>query len=175
MVNQQIVIVGFMGTGKTTVAREVGIKLNCPIVDLDAVITERENRSPAEIIEQDGEEQFRKIETQLLREVLEREPASIIAVGGGAWTLAANRQLIAKRGALSVCLNAPFELCWKRIEAGRESRPLARSRELAEQLYLERQPIYNLADAVVPISESEGSSEIATKLLNAILRLPRRT
>ena len=168
--NQQIVIVGFMGTGKTTVAHELGRKLNCLAVDLDELITRRESRSPSEIIEQDGETEFRRLEAQLLGEVLEEERARIIAVGGGAWTIAANRQLIADRGALTVWLDADFELCWKRIEAGREVRPLARSREMAQQIYGERRPVYELADARVIVSESDSAAEIATKVANEILR-----
>ena len=168
--NQQIVIVGFMGTGKTTVAHELGRKLNCLVVDLDELITRRGSRSPSEIIEQDGEDEFRRFEAQSLREVLEEERARIIAVGGGAWTIAANRQLIAERGAFTVWLDADFELCWKRIEAGREVRPLARSREMAQQLYGERRPVYELADARVTVSEGDSAAEIATNVANEILR-----
>jgi shikimate kinase len=168
--NQQIVIIGFMGTGKTTVARELGRKLNCLAVDLDELIARRESRSPSEIIEQDGESAFRRIEAQLLCEVLEEGRADIIAVGGGAWTIAANRQLIAERRAISVWLDADFELCWKRIESGNEARPLARSREMAERLYGERRPVYELADARVTVSESDSAAEIATKVSNEILR-----
>ena len=168
--NQQIVIIGFMGTGKTTVAHELGRKLNCRAVDLDELITRRESRSPSEIIEQDGENEFRRIEAQLLCEVLKEEGARIIAVGGGAWTIAANRQVIAERGAFTVWLDADFELCWKRIEAGREARPLARSREMAQQLYGERRPVYELADARVAVGESDSAAEIATKVGKEILR-----
>lgn len=170
MTNQQIVIIGFMGTGKTTVARELGRLLDCPALDLDELITRRESRSPSEIIEQDGEDKFRRIEAQFLAEVLKEERARIIAVGGGAWTIAANRQLIAERGAFTVWLDADFELCWKRIEAGREARPLARSREMAQQRYGERRPVYELADARVTVSESDSAAEVATKVANEILR-----
>ena len=64
MTNQTIVIIGFMGSGKTTVGSELARLLNCRAVDLDSWITEREQRSPAEIIEQDGEAAFRRIETR---------------------------------------------------------------------------------------------------------------
>jgi shikimate kinase len=168
MIDRQIVIIGFMGTGKTTVARELARKLNCSAVDLDELITTKNGRRPGKIIEQDGETAFRQIETQLLREVLKQERTRIIAVGGGAWTIAANRQLIAAGGAFTVWLDAPFELCWARIEAGREGRPLARSRELAERLYVERRPVYQLAAARVPISAGESVSETATKILRAL-------
>lgn len=167
--NPQIVIIGFMGTGKTTVARELGRKLNCLAVDLDELITRSEGRSPNEIIQQDGEEKFRELETQALRGVLGEGPR-VIAVGGGAWTIAANRQVIAEHEAVSVWLDAPFELCWKRIEVGAQVRPLARSREPAERLYSERRPVYELADARVVVSENENAEEIATRVADAILQ-----
>ena len=158
-----------MGTGKTTVAHELGRKLNCLAVDLDELISRRESRSPSEIIDQDGEGEFRRIEAQLLSEVLKAR-GRIISVGGGAWIIAANRQLIAKRGAFTVWLDADFELCWKRIEAGSEVRPLARSREMAERLYGERRPVYQLADLRVTVAEGDSAEEIATKVSNEILR-----
>lgn len=79
----QIIIIGFMGTGKTTVAFELARKLNCRAIDLDDLITQREKRSPKEIIQQDGEAAFRSIETQMLREAL-MASARVVAVGGGA-------------------------------------------------------------------------------------------
>jgi shikimate kinase len=166
--NQQIVIIGFMGTGKTTVAQELGRKLNCLAVDLDDLITARDGRSPNEIIEQDGEDRFRQIETELLGKVLEEESARVIAAGGGAWTIAANRQLIADHGAMTVWLDAPFELCWQRIATSREERPLARSREMAERLYAERRPIYELASTRVSVSEGESTAIVASKIFDAI-------
>ncbi|HEY8186326.1 MAG TPA: shikimate kinase [Pyrinomonadaceae bacterium] len=168
MTDQQIIIMGFMGTGKTTVAFELGRELNCRAMDLDDLITEREGRSPKEIIEQDGEEAFRRIETKLLREALQEKSARILAVGGGAWTVVENRKLIVDEGALTVWLDAPFELCWKRIEAGNEGRPLAPSRDVAQTLYDQRHPIYALSDVRVPVSENETAREIATKITRGL-------
>lgn len=170
MNNQQIVIVGFMGSGKTTVAHALARKLNSRTVDLDELITQRETRAPKEIIEQDGEEAFRTIESRLLHEVLVGAFARVLAVGGGAWTIADNRKRILEHEAFTVWLDAPFELCWNRIEAGREARPLARSRELAQTLYDARLPIYALADARVPVSEDESAEEIAAKVARIVLR-----
>ena len=79
-----IVIVGFMGSGKTTVGNELARRLACRAVDLDSWITERERRSPTEIIEQDGETAFRRIETEALLEVLREafgSSATVVAVG----------------------------------------------------------------------------------------------
>jgi shikimate kinase len=162
--NQRIVIIGFMGTGKSTVARELGRQLSREAVDLDDLISRHEGRSPKEIIEQDGESRFREIETQQLDNALGAEPSRIISAGGGAWTIPANRRLIREQGAISVWLDAPFELCWQRIETSHETRPLARSREMAERLYDERRPIYELAKVRISISEADSAAEVATKI-----------
>jgi shikimate kinase len=171
VINQQIVIVGFMGTGKTTVAHELGRKLDRLAVDLDELIARRHGRSPNEIILQDGESRFRELETELLRAVLEEEPGRIIAAGGGAWTIPENRKLVAAHRALTVWLDATFELCWKRIQAGGETRPLARSREAAEQLYHDRRPIYELADLRVPVADADNAEEIALRIATEVSRL----
>lgn len=159
-----------MGTGKTTVALELGHKLNCLALDLDQLIFRNERRIPKEIIEQDGEERFREIETQLLSEVLLAKPARVISVGGGAWGTAENRKLIAEHGALTVWLDAPFELCWERIEVDQEARPLARSREMAQRLYRERRPIYELANLRISISNNDSAEAIATRVANLVLQ-----
>jgi shikimate kinase len=89
-------------------------------------------------------------------------------VGGGAWTIAENRRMITEQGVLTVWLDAPFELCWKRIEAGNDSRPLAPSRDAAQILYDQRRPIYSLADARVPVSEKDSAADIAAKIARAV-------
>lgn len=159
-----------MGAGKSTVARAVALLVNGLMVDLDEAITSSEGRSPAEIIEQDGEKHFRQIETQTLREVLAEAAARVVAVGGGAWTIAENRKLISDHGAFSFWLDAPFELCWTRIDAALQVRPLAPSRELAEKLYQERRSVYALANARITIGENDSVAEIAARVVAELSR-----
>lgn len=165
MTDQQIIIIGFMGAGKTTVAREVADQLNVRMLDLDDLITRRETRAPHEIITADGEERFREIETEVLRELLTGAGACVIAAGGGTWTMDRNRRLVAQRGASAVWLDAPFALCWKRIEAGGHWRPLATSREQTAELYARRQPLYELADVRIAVAEDDSAREIALKVV----------
>lgn len=163
-----IVITGFMGSGKTTVARTLSRALNCELVDLDRFITEQTGRSPKEIIEQDGEPAFRTVETDCLRTVLAGELAHVIALGGGAWTIAANRDLIHEYNALTVWLDVPFSLCWQRISASGGKRPLARERDQAHSLYLSRRPLYELAGLHIEANEGLSDQEAAARIASAL-------
>ena len=140
-----IVITGFMGCGKSKIARALARRLDVPVVDLDDIITARQGRTPAQLITEDGEPAFRAIESNTLRETLKTIPAGVIALGGGAWIEETNRELIDQHGCVSVWLDVPFEVCWARIEASDEDRPLGKTREQAIKLYERRKPIYQLA------------------------------
>src|SRR5260370_35561928 len=104
MNDRRIVILGFMGCGKTTVARKLARELACNFTDLDSFITSREGRSPAEIISQNGELSFRELETLALRDVLQDRKTRVIALGGGTWTIPANRALGSLHAWFSVML-----------------------------------------------------------------------
>lgn len=167
--NKRIVIVGFMGCGKTTVAEALARRLDCAMIDLDSFIIEREGRSPAEIIEQDGEPAFRAIETQALQHVLENGGARVIALGGGAWTVEANRDLVDRHNCLSVWLDAPFELCWERIMLGETTvRPLAPDRERAEELYNVRRQIYGISDLRIHSSSESEPAALASEIFRQV-------
>lgn len=159
-----IVIIGFMGCGKTAVARALARRLNLPTVDLDGVIAEQQGRTAAQLIHEDGEPAFRAIETRALHQLLEAGTQSVIALGGGAWITEANRRLIDQYSCVSVWLDAPFDLCWQRIEASDEDRPLGRTREQAEQLYRARQPLYQQATIRLAIEVHETLDSIVARL-----------
>ena len=166
MTGRRIVIVGFMGCGKTTVAEALARQLGCAMVDLDSFITDREGHTPAEIIVQDSEPSFREIETRALNVVLEENAARVIALGGGAWMMQANRALVAQHDCLSVWLDAPFELCWERIQSSEAIRPLAPDRPTAENLYNDRRVSYGLSELRVDVC-SDSTPEL---LINEILQ-----
>ena len=147
----KIVITGFMGCGKTRIARRLAERLNLEFVDLDEYITACHGRSPAQLINEDGEAAFRAIESKALLEVLKNKSASVIALGGGAWIKKRNRKLIDEYSGLSVWLDAPFEICWSRIQASVDERPLARTKQQARALYERRRPVYQLAKIHVQV------------------------
>lgn len=153
-----------MGCGKTKVARELARRLNAAMVDLDDKITKRVGRSPAQVIVGSGEAAFRVIESDTLRHVLQLGAAKVIALGGGAWIQQTNRQLIEQYGCTTVWLDAPFDLCWSRIEASQEDRPLGRTRTQALALFEKRRPVYELADIHVPIGE-ENLEDLVSRIV----------
>lgn len=155
-----------MGCGKTRVARELARRLNVVMVDLDDQITKRVGRTPAQLIVEEGEQKFRAIEYANLRNVLEIGEASVIALGGGAWIQEVNRRMIDQFGCVSVWLDAPFEMCWTRISASQEDRPLGRTREQALALYDQRRPVYELAQVQIPIGE-ENFEEMISRVISS--------
>lgn len=165
--NRRIVILGFMGCGKTTVAKELARALECEFMDLDSFITEHEGRSPAEIIQVEGETAFRQIESAALNEVLTGSEAQVIALGGGTWTRGANRTMIALHDCITVWLDAPFDLCWERIRSSDNSvRPLAPDLETARNRYDTRRPDYSLAEYNIRINDGDSYQSIADEIRN---------
>ena len=161
-----IVIIGFMGCGKTAVAHALARRLNLPMVDLDRTIANQHARTAAQLIREDGEPAFRAIETKALHQLLESGEQGVIALGGGAWITEVNRKLIDQYQCVSVWLDTPFDLCWQRIETSEEDRPLGRTREQAEQLYRTRQPIYQQATIRLPVEAHETLESIVARLVD---------
>ena len=159
-----IVITGFMGCGKTEVARTLARRFDLTLVDLDQQIFEQHGRTAAQLIVEEGEPAFRAIETQTLRELLLEGAAGVIALGGGAWITTANRDLIQQNHGIAVWLDTPFEICWQRIETSPQDRPLGRTRAQAEQLYRDRSAVYQLAAIHLPVLADETTAELVARL-----------
>lgn len=167
----KLVITGFMGSGKTRIARELARRLDLSMVDLDERVTEKEGRSPAQLIVEEGEQAFRVIESEVLRELLETNTAGVIALGGGAWIQEVNRNLIDQHGYVSIWLDVPFEVCWARIEPSGEGRPLGKTREQAQALYDRRRPVYHLSDIHIPVTGREDFDDLVDRI-TGLARFP---
>lgn len=158
-------LVGFMGSGKSTVGRAVARHLGWRFADLDEDIESREKLTISEIFEQRGEEEFRRLEASALnRRVHEvaRGVPWVIAVGGGCFARPENIDLIQNHG-VAIWLDAPLETIRARI--GHSShRPLARDLQKFEELYRSRRPFYQRADYHIPIGEG-GSAAAAEEIL----------
>ena len=142
----KIALVGFMGSGKTTVGRSLARLSGLPFVDLDAEIESAAARSVGAIFAEEGEAAFRARETEALRSLASSDEGLVLACGGGAVVAEANRDLLAE-AFVAVWLDVPFEELMGRLsaETARATRPLLRSegyRREAESLYRSREPLY---------------------------------
>src|SRR3954454_23525020 len=113
-----IYVVGFMGAGKTTVGRRLAHRLGWRFFDTDEEIEAAEKTTIAEIFAARGEAEFRRIESDVLRQHvrwIERGRPAVLALGGGAFTIPSNREMLANNG-ISLWLDCPFEIVKRRTE-----------------------------------------------------------
>jgi len=143
-----VFLVGFMGSGKSTVGPELARRLGWDFVDLDFRIEAREQQSVPAIFRDRGETGFRVAESTALQHLAQSlERNSVVALGGGAFAQEKNRTLL--RNWLSVFLDAPVEELWKRSLADGVERPLRKDREQFARLLAERLPGYRQATITV--------------------------
>ena len=175
-----VVLVGLMGSGKTTVGRRLAAILERPFVDADVELEERAGRPIAEIFANDGEEAFRDLETKVLGELLARRDAPVVASGGGAVLRLANRVLLSAPGVTVVWLDASPAFLASRVER-KAHRPLLAgdrsSREVLEEMHAARAPLYaEVADhviAVEPVHQNEEKPKRAlAERIAAVLGAP---
>lgn len=151
MKTDKIYLVGFMGAGKTSVARALGQRLGWPVEDVDEAIEARERRSVAGIFTELGEPYFRAAEREVVRQLLPRRHV-VVATGGGTFVDPTNRALIREDGA-TIWLDLPVSVAMDR--APRDGRrPLAADREQFEALYLARRAAYQQAHVRFDASRS---------------------
>jgi shikimate kinase/3-dehydroquinate synthase len=156
---RKIVLVGFMGAGKTTAARALG----AGALDVDDVIEERLGLRVQDVFARDGEAAFREIEERVTLELLDDPSVRVVALGGGA--LGSDQVRDAVSEATVVWLDVEVDEAWRRIGNAGGTRPLASDPVRFEQLHANRVPLYEqLADVIVPASRSREVGHVLSAL-----------
>lgn len=152
---KNLILIGFMGCGKTTTGLRLSYRMKMPVEDTDKLIEQSAGKTISEIFAEEGEAYFRSMETRLLREIKERQYARILSVGGGTPVNPVNRQLLKECGTV-VYLRIQPETVYERLRTDTTrpllqcEDPLARIRSLMQ----ERSDAYEeCADIIIDVDE----------------------
>lgn len=163
--SRPVFFIGFMGAGKTSVARKLARLCGMASVDMDAYLERREGRKITEIFAEDGEEGFRLIETDVLRELLEKDPL-LVSCGGGVITREENRALL-REGGCVVHLQVTVDEAAARI-SDKSTRPLFQDVEAARRRCEERRPLYESMANITVNTAGKNVYAIAREVQRAL-------
>ncbi len=166
-----IVLIGFMGAGKSTAASKLGSALGLEVVDIDSLIEEEINMSIEEFFDEKGEGEFREIEERISIEATKAN--SVVATGGGAVLNDEIRAVLRK--SLCIYLDIPKEMAWRRVKGS--DRPLVRDKQRFFEMHMERKELYeSVANVVIP-AQAVGSVQKLAPLVEQMAeeRLPAST
>ncbi len=163
-----IYLVGFMGSGKSTIGRRLADRLGWQFADLDEEIEAQQETTIADLFDKMGEAVFRRIESEALRKhvrTIECGRPTVVALGGGTFVQANNFDMLENHG-VTIWLDCPLEMVRLRVEHATH-RPLARDQQRFEELFYGRQAAYAKADYRIAIGCDDP--EVA---IEEILKLP---
>ena len=163
-----IVLIGMMGSGKTSVGKELAKKLNLEFVDIDHEIEKKYEKSVSEIFKINGEQFFRKIEENMSCKFIDGKPG-VISLGGGGYINKKIRNKIKTNG-ISIWINPSLENIYHRINKSTNKRPLLDYKNLKKtikEIYDVRKPIYKKADHIIK-TKSDNKKIIVEKIIKKL-------
>ncbi|WP_429820000.1 shikimate kinase [Ensifer sp. B1-9] len=165
---RNLVFIGLMGAGKSAIGRLTAQALGVPFVDSDHEIERVSRMTISDLFARYGEEEFRALETRVLKRLLRSGPR-VVSTGGGAYINERSRRQI-KKGGLTVWLNAELDVLWERVNK-RDTRPLLKTenpKQTLENLMNARYPIYAEADLTV-LSRDVKKETMVEDVLAAVI------
>lgn len=163
-------LVGFMGSGKTSIGKKISLFFDIPFLDLDEYIEKKLKKNISDIFREKGEEYFRNIETESLREVFLLYPKIVLSTGGGTVLKEENRRILKEKSKV-IYLKGEFENLMKHLEdiEEYEKRPLLKKRkEELYNLWKKRLPLYeSCADIVVEV-DNKNIDEITFEIIERL-------
>ncbi|HLP63826.1 shikimate kinase [Flavobacterium sp.] len=155
----KLVLVGYMGSGKSVLAKKLAEKLNISFVELDDLIEEKAKMTIKTIFSDKGELYFRKLEHQLFLEKMESNESFVLSTGGGTPCYFNNHEVLKQTDSVSIYLKASIDTLYSRLKNQRESRPLLAQlgegelREFIAKHLFERSYFYNQAKHIVVVDD----------------------
>ncbi|MCD6317744.1 3-dehydroquinate synthase [Candidatus Aerophobetes bacterium] len=163
-----IVLVGFMGTGKSRIGKLLARRLGMEYLDTDEIIEKRERKSIYQIFKEEGEDYFRKVESEVVEKVAKLN-GYVIATGGGVVLKQVNVNFLRKKGFI-ICLTAEPQIIWQRVKHNNQ-RPLlsgfSNPREKVRKLLNRRAPFYSKADITIDTSYL-SEEKVVDKIVNSL-------
>ncbi|MFA5574124.1 MAG: shikimate kinase [Brumimicrobium sp.] len=168
-----VFFIGFMGTGKTTLGKKLAKELDFNFIDLDSKIEGKYGISIDEFFQQHGEDEFRKVESFILKEIILEEDYCVISVGGGTPCFNKNMELMNQYGT-TIYLQRPNKELFNRLKNSKKTRPLIKEfrdsdvelKNYIETTIKEREPFYNMAQIILDRNHQE------VKIIKQILNEP---
>jgi shikimate kinase len=171
--SRAVALVGFMGAGKTTVGRELALRLGWRFEDLDQWIETRERRTIEQIFREQGEAEFRQLECSAVGEAIHslEHGSLVLALGGGAFIEPGVQSCLQEARIPVVFLDAPVAELFRRCEQPGVERPLRRHPEQFRKLYQLRRPEY-LKAAICIETEGKMIAEVAQEIISGLNLTP---
>ena len=163
-----IVLTGFMATGKTVISKELAKLLDRKLLDTDEMIVEAAQMSINDIFAKHGEEYFRQLEKEIIKKASEAHDA-VISTGGGVVLNADNIEQLRINGKI-VNLSPEFEVIKERIELASKTRPLMKGKSIEEieKLFNYRKPFYDNCDVKIKITNNKSPKEYAEEIIKVL-------
>lgn len=162
-----IVLIGMMGSGKTTIGKLLGEKLTLRSIDIDVIIEQNEKRTVSEIFQNEGEKYFRNIERETIKKNFTNKDL-IISLGGGAFEDQLTQELLLKNSIVIYLKTSP-NVILERIK-NNTNRPLLKNQmtvEKIQSIILQRQKNYELANITI-LTDNKNTDKIVEEILGVI-------
>lgn len=164
-----IYLIGFMGTGKSTISKVLKKKMHCQEIDVDAYIVKKQNMEITDIFATYGEEYFRQLETEAFREISLRKDRAVISCGGGAVLREKNVEYMKESGKI-VCLTATPETIYARVKNSKD-RPVLNGHmnvEYIAQLMEKRLSAYEKASDIQVATDHKTPEAVAVEIMKKV-------
>ncbi len=169
----EIVLMGYMASGKTSVGKKLAQLMNLDFIDLDNYIQSQEKKSINELFESEGEIYFRLKESEYLKEILNQKQNYVLSLGGGTPCYANNSLEIIESSAKSFYLKASLQTLYQRLLSEKESRPLIQTisdeelKDFISKHLFERNSYYQQADKIITV-DNKTIEEIADEIIQGV-------